>query len=997
MNSVSTNSSAENSPSALKALPLFVIIFLIAASLLLMAALAHYWQVTLKEQTDFKNNEISLVNRGKTAIEQQLAGVVSDINYLAAYGEHYQIQYGEAYSLFDDDLTQNHALTTLLTVFSQEKQVYDQIRFMDTLGAEKLRINYDQGRPKQVAEADLQKKSSRYYIKEIRHLRKGELYISPLDLNIEKGVIERPFKPVLRFGKLVYNAKGELKGSLLLNFKGGALIDAFKQATRNSGANIALLNRDGYWLSSPDKEQEWHFMFDNSQSFASEFPDAWATIEHRYEGQFETLSQLITFTTVSPLPPSLARRSTPNWKIVSSVPRSNAALAGAFDKYFSLYGFVLILLGVGSWLLASAITRHRQSELQVTFEQRFRQVLEHVDLLAIGLDDHGKISFCNDALATLTGWRREEMLGKDWFEQCVADDYRETAKQTLLDLKSGAIENIHEDARLKTRDGNTLRVEWNHTLMKDADGSIIGVTCIGENVTEIRAQEKQILTMSLAVEQSPAAVLIVGTDGGIQYVNPQFTRVTGYALDEVKGKDPALLRSDPDTDREKYTELWETIAAGKTWHGVFKNKKKNGEIYWASASISGLRDHHGEISNYIGVQEDITERLDLERKFRMSVEGAPYAIVMVDESGEILLINSRTEEYFGYQRGELIGRKVETLLPGQYQAGHVGIRENYFAQHDKAGEGGAHAGLRREHGVGRTLSGMRKDGSLFPVEIALNRIDTEDGKITLASIVDITQRTELEVELHRRNQEIEKSRTLAIVGKMASMVAHDLRNPLSSIKMGLQILRRPARPGNEQQSDELKMIALEQVSYMEAILEDLLNYARPPALKPEWIDMHTLLDETINMLQGKIHDYQAEVQTEVQTGLPTIYADPGKLRQIFSNLISNAIHAASEFKQTPRVDIEVMFRLGGSVPTIVIEITDNGPGIDADIAAQLFEPFYTTRAKGSGLGLAIVKGFVEQHSGNISLKSRVDEKGAICIVELPVSELITQHAHAAEK
>jgi len=92
-----------------------------------------------------------------------------------------------------------------------------------------------------------------------------------------------------------------------------------------------------------------------------------------------------------------------------------------------------------------------------------------------------------------------------------------------------------------------------------------------------------------------------------------------------------------------------------------------------------------------------------------------------------------------------------------------------------------------------------------------------------------------------------------------------------------------------------------------------------------------------------------------------------------------------------------MFRLGGKVPTILVEITDNGPGIDADKITQLFEPFYTTRAKGSGLGLAIVKGFVEQHLGKISLKSRVDHHGAICIVELPVSELITQPAHSKEK
>lgn len=977
-----------------KIFPLFSLIFLIAASLLFMAALAHYWQVTLKEQTVFKNNEISLVNRGKTAIQQELAGVVSDINYLSSYGQHYQTRNGVEYSLFDSGSEQKRALTTLLRVFSKEKKSYDQIRFLDTLGAEQLRINYHKGHPIRVARQNLQKKSSRYYVKEIQKLSKGELYISPLDLNIENGEIERPFKPVLRFGKLVYNAQGELKGSLLLNFMGGELIKSFEEATRDSEAHVMLLNKNGFWLSSPDPDLEWHFMFNNPHSFASVSPTAWATIEATPSGQFETARHLLTFTTVSPLLEATTGDHASSWKVVSRIPQNHPALASAFDKYISLYGFVLILLAAGAWLLARAIIRHRQSELQVAFEQRFRQVLEHVDLLAIGLDNSGTITFCNEALAQLVGRKRENMLGENWFSLCVADDYVEAARQTQNHLIEGKTDGFHEDARLKASSGNILKVEWNHTLMKNPEGEIIGITCIGENVTDIRAQEKRIRTMSSAVEQSPAAVLIVGTDGGIQYVNPQFTHVTGYTLDEVKGCNPGILRADPKTEPEKYAELWKMIEAGKTWSGTFKNRKKNGEIYWASASISGLRDHTGKIVNYVGVQEDITEQLNLERKFRMSVEGAPYAMVMIDETGEILLVNSRTEEYFGYKRKELIGEKIEILLPKQHQGGHKQLRDQFFTEKNAESEGELDSLHKRDHGSGRTLSAKRKNGSEFPVEIALNLIDTEEGKITLASIVDITQRQALESELVRQNQEIAKSKTLAIVGRMASMVAHDLRNPLSSIKMGLQIISRPSNPANEEQSNELKKIALDQVGYMETILEDLLNYARPPALKPQWLDMRTTLDETINMLQGKIQEYQADVHTEVQTGLPTIYADPGKLRQIFSNLISNAIHAASEAGNEPVVVINVMYRLGDTIPTILIEISDNGPGIDDEKVTQLFEPFYTTRAKGSGLGLAIVKGFVEQHLGTIRLHSREDTTGTICSIELPVSELIAQQTRS---
>ena len=965
-----------------KVLPLFLIIFSVATVLLFLVALGHYWQVTLKERTAFESKEVSIVQQGKTAIEQQLAGVVSDINFLTRYGEHYRTIYGKADSLFDNEAEQKQQLTRLLYTFSKQKQVYDQIRFLDTSGAEVIRINNNGGAPYPVPTQALQKKSTRYYFQEISKLKKGELYISPLDLNIEKGEIERPFKPVLRFGEPVFDADGTHKGSLLLNFMGDELLNAFREATSSDQEHIMLLNNKGYWLSSPNKTLEWGFMFGNRNYFGIQFPEAWKTIKQQDHGQFYSEKHLVTFNTVNPLPSMLRTQSTPRWKVVSLVPQSNSALGGAFDKYVNLYGSILLLLGIGAWMLASTIIRHRQSELQVVFEQRFRQVLEHVDLLAVALDKNGKVTFCNKALSKLTGWKRDKILGKNWFDSCVPDEEKQKALQLMQDITTGKIEESHEDAVIKTKSGEKRKVEWNHTLMKNANGDIIGMTCIGENVTDIRDQEKQLLTLSRAVEQSPVVVLIVGTDGGIQYVNPRFTQVTGYTMEDARGKNPSILKSEAHTNKEEYDELWKTIRAGGTWHGIFKNKKKNGEIYWASASISGLRDSDGKIVNYIGVQEDITERLSLEQKFRMSVEGSPYAMVMVDDMGKIILINSKTEEYFGYSRDELMGQNVEILIPSKYQKSHIDLRQDYLTA--------PQLGINNNHDLGRKLFAKRKDGTEFPVEIALNLIDTDDGKITLASIIDITRRTQLETELEQRNQEVAKSKTLAIVGRMASMVAHDLRNPLSSVKMGLQILSKPTPEGTTEQSQELKRIALEQVGYMEVILEDLLNYARPPALKPEWLDINDVINETINMLQGLIREYNATLHLEIQQGLPTLYADSGKLRLILSNIISNAIQAAAESGNIPEITVLAMSRLGDSTPAIQIEISDNGPGVNAEKADQLFEPFFTSRSKGTGLGLAIVKGFVEKHKGQIMLRTKTNGEGAICTILLPISDLMNR-------
>ena len=634
--------SVNNPPSqTLKTFGLFSIIFLISATLLFLVALAHYWQVTLKERTDFKNAEISNVFHGKTAIEQKLAGVVSDLNFLASYGQNYQTRNGKAYSLFADSSEEKATLTRFLRIFSLEKRVYDQIRFLNPQGAEQIRINHNGGAPYPVAQQHLQQKSSRYYFREIEKLQGDELYVSPLDLNIENGEIEIPYKPVMRLAKPVYNAQGHHKGSLLLNVMGEELLQAFDEATSSTQEHVMLLNKEGYWISSPDEAQEWGFMFGVDDNFSTAYPFAWSKIRNTHEGQFFTTLNLVTFTTVNSLSEEIRTDTTPHWKVVSIVPLTHPALRGAFGKYRFLYGSILLLLAMGSWLLATTIIRHRQSEIQVSFEQRFRQVLEHVDLLAVGMDTEGNISFCNEALARLIGWSRNEMLGKNWFDAYVAEQYRDTALQIMRDLNSGKLDEITDDALVTTRSGELRKIEWNHTLMKDPDGDIIGITCIGENVTEIRAQEKQVQTLSRAVEQSPIVVMIVDTHGGIQYVNPRFTEVTGYSLEEVKGENPRILRSDENRDDQQYGQLWQTIQSGDTWHGVFKNKKKNGDIYWASASISALRDNEDRIVNYIGVQEDITEQLNLEKKFRMSVEGSPYAMIMIDPDGRIILANSK--------------------------------------------------------------------------------------------------------------------------------------------------------------------------------------------------------------------------------------------------------------------------------------------------------------------------------------------------------------------
>ena len=399
------------------------------------------------------------------------------------------------------------------------------------------------------------------------------------------------------------------------------------------------------------------------------------------------------------------------------------------------------------------------------------------------------------------------------------------------------------------------------------------------------------------------------------------------------------------------------------------------ELHEKDKALAAL---HGELDSQRAQCSDLAERVRDHERFRITAESAPCALLMVNQAGKIVFANAQSESLFGYRRDELMGRAIEQLLPKAYRGKHVKQRGNYLSNPNEA----------RHMGAGRDLCCVRKDGSECPVEIGLTQIETPEGRLVLSSIVDITERRRLERQLEERNCEISRTQALAVVGRMANMVAHDLRNPLSSIKMGLQILgRQPALHSNAEEQ-ELKQIALDQVRYMERILVDLLDYSRESPLKPEWLDIDKLLYAATLIVQKTVKERGARITTRYQSGLPTLHCDGDKLRQVFSNLIVNAVQATEGIGDcAAEIHISTHLELGTDRPRIRVEIRDNGCGVEAGQEEKLFEPFYTTRAKGTGLGLAIVGRIIGQHHGTVHLMS-AGKRGTRALVVLPTGPLM---------
>lgn len=346
-----------------------------------------------------------------------------------------------------------------------------------------------------------------------------------------------------------------------------------------------------------------------------------------------------------------------------------------------------------------------------------------------------------------------------------------------------------------------------------------------------------------------------------------------------------------------------------------------------------------------------------EKLFRDFVEAAPDAKIIVDETGQIVLVNSQTERLFGYDRKELLGQHVEVLIPHRFVEGHRAHRAG-FSQNPRV----------RPMGAGMDLYAIRKNGTEFPVEISLSPIHTKDGTLTIAALRDIADRKEIE----RRLREKER---LATLGTTAAVFAHEIGNPLNGLSTSIEIVKEllAASPAIDPLVEETIENARLEISRLTALLEDYRSFAKPQGLKLESTDIAALLEEVLAAQLRRYGDLGVSVKTQFEEDLPAMMMDPAKMKQAILNLCQNAVDAMP----------------GGGTLTVkgyrsqdgaVLEICDTGSGIPGDL--DVFQLFKTTKPDGTGLGLSIVQQIISDHGGTVNYTSEVG-KGTRFRIVLP--------------
>jgi len=587
-------------------------------------------------------------------------------------------------------------------------------------------------------------------------------------------------------------------------------------------------------------------------------------------------------------------------------------------------------------------------------EEHFRLAVEASPSGMLMVDRHGIIVLVNRQLEQQFGYHRNQLIGQS-IEVLVPPRFRTahlSDRERYMKLASARPMGKGRELYGLRKDGSEFPIEIGLNPVQTDQGTVVLASVV--DITERKRAEEE---FRVAVEASPNGMLMVDAAGVILMVNEQVEKEFGYSRSELIGKPVEMLLPHGVRDKHKMHRID---------YFVRPEPRRMGE----GRELFGLRKDGAEIPVEIGLNPirtesglrvlasvvDITERKRAEEQFRVAVESAPHGMLMVDESGTIILLNAQIERQFGYSREELLGRSVHILVPESSRGIHHSHCTNFYQNPEP-----------RPMGAGRELSGVRKDGQMISLEIGLNPIRTVAGIRVLVSVVDISDRKRIEEQLRR-------TEVLAELGTLASGMAHEIGTPMNVILGRAEFAMR--RIDDERAKQSLQTIVT-QVERITKIMNQFLVFARRRPAERRAVAVRDIVEDSLEMLHERMARHQIQVTAEVPDDLPLVHADPDQISQVLLNLFINALHAMPE-GGTLNVTVKPQANV------VALVIADTGHGIPREHLGKIFTPFFTTKevGKGTGLGLTVVHGIIEEHGGSITVDSEPG-KGTTFTILLP--------------
>ena len=675
--------------------------------------------------------------------------------------------------------------------------------------------------------------------------------------------------------------------------------------------------------------------------------------------------------------------STTGWYLIGYRPEAGATpdLAGR-QRTVQLAFLSGLAAMLATLLFVASRVRGRERQLELSRDETVAEVLESVPDAMIVVGPDGRIARLNEQMVRMFGYARDEVEGM-LVHQLLPERFRAAHHHHLTSFfRDPGAREMGSGLQLvgRTRDGRELPIEVGLSSFREPAG-VRAVAAI-RDVTARREQEDRLRKLNQAVEQGSSMVIITDLEGRIDYVNRRFTEVTGFSVDEVRGRDPKTLKADVH-DEDFHARMWEELSRNHVWQGELCNLKKDGSSYWVQASIAAVRDDKGRITHYIGIEEDITEDREIrreierqERRYRTVLANIPGAVYRCahDEDWTMRFLSDQIEDLTGYPAADFVDNAVRTydsvIHPEDRKrvaaevAEAIGRREPWNIRYRVVHRSGETRWV-GERGRASAADGADSDGWL-------------DGVV-----VDLTQEVEMEGRLQSAMRAAEEANRAK--SDFLSNMSHELRTPLNGVLGYAQILERDEALRDRHQANVQSILHCGE--HLLSLINDVLDLSKIEAgrmeIHDEPLEVAGLVRRVSDIVSQRAAEKGLNLTVDVADEVPAaIVADRAKLRQILINLLGNAV----KFTEEGAIGLRVGVRNGSRV---VFRVEDSGVGMTEEELAVVFDAFRQAeggrKSGGTGLGLAICTRLAEHMGGELTVESEPG-RGSVFTLDLPLRE-----------
>ncbi|WP_223595462.1 PAS domain S-box protein [Neobacillus bataviensis] len=633
------------------------------------------------------------------------------------------------------------------------------------------------------------------------------------------------------------------------------------------------------------------------------------------------------------------------------------------DSSFFIYLVIFVSVLIIGGLIVSSTLISKQLAASDTNLNDIKAALDASTIVAI-TDPSGIIIYVNDKFEEISKYTRDEIIGKN--HRLLNSGYH--SKEFFTDLwktiQAGKV--WRGEIRNKAKDGSFYWVDTTIVPFLDRRGKPVQYIAIRSDITQRKLAEKSLLEstkevrdITFALDQS-SIVAITDEKGRITTVNEKFCEISQYNREELIGEDHRILNSGYHS-KDFFKELWRTIGQGKVWEGEICNRAKDGTLYWVDTTIVPFLNSKGKPYQYVAIRTDISDRKRAEEHLKETIKenndikfalDQSSIVAFTDSRGIITSVNDKFCEISQYSREEIIGKDHRIINSGHH------TKEFFKNLWKTIGEGKVWKG---------EIRNKAKDGTYYWVDTTIVPFLNEQGKPYqyLAIRNDITERKKTEEVLHRQDK-------LAAVGQLAAGVAHEIRNPLTSMKGYAEFLQLDEK---DPERLEFLSIILDEIERVNTIVEDFMVLAKPKAVELEEKNVVQVIKNVVSLLEFEARKKNVRLDFDCNQEIIQIECDENRLKQVFLNFIKNGIEAMPNGG-----DLHVKTMIHEN--NVQISIQDTGVGIPKDKLKKLGEPFYTTKKTGNGLGLMVSFKIIESHNGKVFVESELN-KGTTFNILLP--------------